>query len=436
MPRNRVWLALDFASLLALTAYVLLGVPLTPFHADEATQIAMSRDFFIQFVDGDLARLRYESAQPLTAEMQLRLINGTVSKTLIGLSWWLAGGKQEQLSGDWDWGAGWDYNVSTGRYPSPELLAAARLPSALFTAAAVTLMFALGWLLGGRPAAYLAAALFALHPAILLNGRRAMMEGSLLFFALLILLAGIAFCRRPSWLGALMLGICGGCAIASKHTGAALVAGVFAGVGVLLVAQRMWRVWLLLAVAALLVLPTFVLLNPAWWGGDIVELLGTIARWRQELITEQAAALEGYQDFSAQVEGFLRMSFGMQPQYFEVAGWQDILPIQQQIAAYEASPWRGLGLGDAAAGSLLFMSLALLGASMLVFDARVALTTRLPLFFWAAICVAVTVVSPLPWQRYYLPAYPTLLLFAAYAPFGCSRAITRWKVPQRANASP
>ena len=60
MPRLSLARLLDILLILALATYVLLGVPLTPFHADEATQIAMSRDFFIQFVDGDYDRLRYD----------------------------------------------------------------------------------------------------------------------------------------------------------------------------------------------------------------------------------------------------------------------------------------------------------------------------------------------------------------------------------------
>ena len=53
------------------------------------------------------------------------------------------------------------------------------------TALGVIPIFVLGWNLRLRSMAYPAALLYALHPVILLNGRRAMMEGSLILFSLL-----------------------------------------------------------------------------------------------------------------------------------------------------------------------------------------------------------------------------------------------------------
>ena len=68
-----------------------------------------------------------------------------------------------------------------------------------------------------RPAAYIAVTAFALHPSVLINGRRAMMEGSHLLGLMLVLLAAICLLqeRRP-W-RYLMLGASAGFAIAAKH---------------------------------------------------------------------------------------------------------------------------------------------------------------------------------------------------------------------------
>src|SRR5690606_15042710 len=120
-------------------------------------------------------------------------------------------------------------NQRTGHFPADDLLRAARWPSALLTAAGVVVMFALGREAGGRPAAYLASAYYALSPALLLNGRRAMMEGSLLFFSLLVVLAGVWFLRTYSWRTALLMGVAGGLALASKHTALFAVTVVFGG---------------------------------------------------------------------------------------------------------------------------------------------------------------------------------------------------------------
>lgn len=83
---------LDVLLVCALAGYVLAGTALAPFHGDESTLIYMSRDFFAQFVQGDVARLRYSSPPASAQEQELRLLNGSLSKMLIGLSWALQGG--------------------------------------------------------------------------------------------------------------------------------------------------------------------------------------------------------------------------------------------------------------------------------------------------------------------------------------------------------
>ncbi|MDX2139200.1 MAG: phospholipid carrier-dependent glycosyltransferase [Chloroflexota bacterium] len=437
---------LDTLFLLALAAYILAGTTLTPFHADEATQIHMSRDFAYQLLQGDYARLRYDPAAPLTAETQLRLINGTVNKYAIGLAWWLAGYTVDDLNSDWDWGGGWDYNVSSGRLPSDGVLNAARLPSALFTAAGAVVMFALGWQLGGRPTAYLAALLYALHPVLLLNGRRAMMEGSLTFFSLLTVLAALRFARRGSWAGALALGVAGGLTIASKHTGAATVAAVFVACGVWAVVRLAAQAlipspssnekaatrnrigvvrselypFLRLCVAALVVMGVFLVLNPAWWGGDTVQIGQTILQWRTELLDIQAQLPGAYADSGEQGAGWLRFVTDMQPQYYEIDSWSDIPAMQVQIAAYAASPWTGI-MADGA--GVVITLLALVGVLLLLIGVPAQPTpTRLVLIVWALAMVAITWSSPLAWQRYYLPVYPAIALLAAYGPVG----VWRW----------
>ncbi len=107
------------------------------------------------------------------------------------MAWHLDGFTVDQINEQWDWGADWNYNQSNNHAPSFSLLLISRLPSALLLAAGIVIIFALGRALGGRPAAYLAAAYYALNPPLLLDGRRAMMEGSLIAFSLLTVLAGV-----------------------------------------------------------------------------------------------------------------------------------------------------------------------------------------------------------------------------------------------------
>src|SRR5258708_18340562 len=183
MPDSRKRIA-DAAFLVALMIYVLAGIGITPPHGDEFMQMAMARDIYYVF-GGQWNKLAF--APPLipdTEEYQ-RLINGTLNKNLIGVTWMLSGRGADSLPGIYAWGNPYNWNVSQGNVPSDDALHTARWPSALLTALGVLPMFYIGWQIRRRSVAYPSAVLYALHPVILLNGRRAMMEGGLLLFTLL-----------------------------------------------------------------------------------------------------------------------------------------------------------------------------------------------------------------------------------------------------------
>ena len=432
---SRVLLRVLF--LFGISIYILAGVALAPFHADESTLIFMSRDYAYQFLEGDLARIYYDPAAPLTNETQLRLINGTINKYLIGLSWHLAGYTIDDLNTDWDWGGDWDYNLAAGHLPSDALLAVARLPSALLLTAGAWIVFALGGRFGGRWAAYLATLYYALNPALLVNGRRAMMEGSLTCFSLLTVLAGVWYIdslRRERldaarrYLPAVVLGLAGGLTVASKHTGVVVVAAVFAAAALTVIARAftaraagMTAVraasgrLVLLVVAGLLALSVFYALNPAWWTTNPVTITRTILEWRQDLLAGQAEAFGGYADFGEQVAGFARQALIVHPQYFEVESWASIPALSEQIARYESSPLHGVSLGGSPAGALAMGILVLSGVVVLLRGSERPGAARWVIVLWAGMTGVVALVSPVEWQRYYLAVYPALGLLAALA---------------------
>ncbi|MBK9745972.1 MAG: phospholipid carrier-dependent glycosyltransferase [Chloroflexi bacterium] len=429
--------------------YVIAGAALTPFHGDESTQVYMSRDYAYQFLQRDLNLVMFHDPPLSAQEQDLRLLNGTLNKYLIGLAWHLGGFTLDNINQQWDWGGSWDYNQSSNHAPTPALLNVARLPSAIFLALGVPVLFALGWLTGGAWAAFAASLLYALHPALLINGRRAMMEGSLTFFSLLTVLAGAWWLRRRNWIAALALGLAAGLTVASKHTGAFTVAAVFGLVGVVAlftsppaplsigrggsvlaksplptererqtspgkplalgrgvwgeVAVRMPGVMLIL-LAAFVAALTFYALNPAWWR-DPLSRAGDVLRLRQDLLAGQTATFGGYPNFGAALAGFWNQLFVTPPQYFEVAGWDVYLA--DQIAAYEGSIWRGLHIG-----AVMLVPLVLIGVIYLLRKTERSL--RVLIGGWALVMLAsVLLLTPIEWQRYYLPAYPPVLLLAA-----------------------
>lgn len=420
--RSRI---IDTLYLLILAAYILAGAPLVPFHGDEATQIYMSRDYSYQFIERDLSRVLYNQPPISAQEQHLRLLNGTVNKYLIGLAWHLGGFTVDDINEQWDWGADWNYNQTTGHAPSAELLMISRWPSALVLALGLLPLFLLGKKLGGRPAAYLAALLYALHPTLLINGRRAMMEGTFIAFSLFAVLFAVWLLEARNKLGAAVgLGVASGLALASKHTAVFVVAGVYAGVGLWVILHRIpfraataspsnveargesprLREGGQLLLSALLAALTFLALNPAWWGDPAARAL-EVLRLREELLAGQTAAFGGYTDWGERLAGFARQTFVPTPQYYEIAAWEGY--IGDQIARYEASGLAGI-TGSPLFGAVLF-ALMLFGLWALWRSAP----TRWIVFMWTFTVLVAVLLTPIEWGRYYLPVIPAVLLLAS-----------------------
>jgi len=407
--------------LLALCViYVFGGMAIVPLHGDEATQIYMSRDYAYLFIEGDLDRVRYQDPPLSSTEQHLRLLNGTVNKLLIGVAWHAAGFTVDDLNEQWDWGAGPEHNQANGHAPAPELLSVARLPSTLLLAASIPLIYMLGALFDRR-AGLLAAAYYTLNPALLLNGRRAMMEGSLAFFSLLTVLVGVWLLRARGgrlWAASLLLGAAAGLALASKHSAIFVVLPVFAVASVIGLAQSaapatrrvgIKRVGALM-MAGLLALLVFYALNPAWWGDPLVRAR-QVLDLRADLLAGQAQAFGGYANLREQLEGFFRQAWVVAPQYYEAPGWREFLG--ESIDVYENTFWRGLSLGGFEAGALALIALSAWGVWRLAHKLRLP-DPRLLIGAWAAVALLTTaLLTPLEWQRYYLPAYPAIGLLAA-----------------------
>lgn len=417
----------DMLYLALLLAYILAGTAAAPFHGDESTLIYMSRDYAYQFLRGDIDRVRFHDPPLSPTEQELRLLNGTVSKYLYGLAWHLGGFSIDDLNEQWDWGADWNYNQSTGHAPGEALLQISRIPSALLLAAGVVVMFALGNALGGRSVAYLASLYYALNPALLLNGRRAMMEGSTMFFTLLVVLAAIwVLQRRRVWAG-LLLGLAAGLAAASKHSAIFTVTAVFGACALypLLLWANAWRaksgdthrpaflrIYSLLILAGVIAALVFYALNPAWWG-DPLGRLSYVLNMRGDLLAGQTAAFGGYANLPDALGGFFRQVFVNLPQYYEVPTWASY--IGDQIARYESSVWRGVSLGGSLVGGLVLMTLTLVGFWALLRDKATSGAVRWVIGIWAlAMFASTALLPPLEWQRYYIPAYPAVGLLASY----------------------
>ena len=228
--------ARDAAVVLWLTlliAFALAGIALAPFHGDESLQIISSMDYVTAFIERNPLQLSVTERESSSHAVNRRLLQGSINPWAIGFVWHLAGHSFADLPPEpgWRWDRDYDENIALNMRPTQDQLLLSRLPSALLFAASIPLLYGIAWLFGGRLTAFLASGLYALHPALLLNGRRAMMEGPLLFFGLLTILCALILIRLgPNarmrwWLG---LALAGGLALASKHSGVLFLGGALA----------------------------------------------------------------------------------------------------------------------------------------------------------------------------------------------------------------
>lgn len=420
LSRIRVPAWVDGLWLALCALFILAGVALVPYHGDEATQIFMGRDVYYG-LDGEWDRL---AATPFDAldgeaamEQHLRLINGTLPKAIYGAIGVMMGRSADELSAPWSWGAGWDWNLENGAIkPDDPLLLATRTASALFLAASVVVLFAIVRTVGGRIPAYLGTSYYVLSPALLINGRRAMMEGPLLFFSLLAVWLTLHILQNRRWLGYVLFGIIGGLTVASKHPGMVTVALLYGSLGIVTLYQA-WQEKAMrfavdhimrLFIAGLLTIAVFVAMNPSWWQnpGLAIQL---VVQERTRLLEEQSTALGGTNDLNERVNYFIRQTLIADPMYAEVDFFQPY--ITEQVAAYEASPWAGIAIGGSPIGAILLAMLAGIGELMLALK-RTSQTALLVMWALGSI-IFVIVATPLEWQRYYLMAFSPFALLAS-----------------------
>ena len=409
---SALWLAL-------LIAWALAGVALTPFHGDESMQIHSSIDYVTAFIERDPWQLSVTEQEDRSHAVTRRLLQGSVNPWAIGLAWQLAGFSFADLppAPGWDWGRDYDANIALNLRPTQDKLLLSRLSSALMFAASIPVLFGIAWCFGGRLVAFLASGLYALHPALLLNGRRAMMEGPLLLFGLLTIFCALLLlqrglnARRRWWLA---LALAGGLALASKHSGILFLGGALGWLWLTAALRRDRRqllaVTLRIALTGLLALAVFVALSPALWSNP-PERLQRLLETRDEILRVQVKNWQpGGLGMSAgeRINQILTQPFLRPPQFYEVAGWSEYEVITAEIDAYLASPLAGLRPGGLVGGVL---TLLLVGGLALTLRRR----RRFGLLVWLLLTLAVMLLNPLPWQRYYLPLLPITSLLAALA---------------------
>jgi hypothetical protein len=148
----------------------------------------------------------------------------------------------------------------------------------------------------------------------------------------------------------------------------------------------------------------FLALNPAWWSAPL-QVPREVLHWRQELLAGQVRTFGGYTNPVDRLVALIGQPLG-DPQYYEDRrGWPEW--IGGQIAAYEASWFAGLpGWPLTLLGFpvILLALLAIPRTPEIVVLMAVTVSTAAALF----------VLTPLPWQRYYLPLIAPYAILCAF----------------------
>jgi hypothetical protein len=425
---------LDILWLVLLGAFV-FALPPT-FHGDESMQIYMSRDYVTAFINHDPAALVTSPPYNIDTDSYVRLINGSVNRYAIGLSWQFAGLTANNLPRPgWDWGLDYATNVSTGHMPSAALLATGRFSSTLFLALSVVVMFGLGWQFGtshNRLLAYFVSGLYALNPVILLNGRRALQEGSTLFFGLLTILIAVLISKRrgeskapPIYLWIALI-LAGGLTIASKYTGIIFVGGALGWIFLAELMHTRWHDLLLttgkLIVSGVLTILLFIALSPALWSDPPARLVDSLQERTQLLDIQVGGTGNGAMSLAQRIQEIIIQPFMTAPQQYEVPFWGTFQAVNDDVARYMNSPFSGVQFGLIIGGLL-----TLLAGIGLVFAFR--RDWRAGLLAWFGLTIASLLANPLPWQRYYLGLIPQATLLAGIGVYGLAQRFV-WKPEQ------
>jgi 4-amino-4-deoxy-L-arabinose transferase-like glycosyltransferase len=489
--RMKVNLWTDTIFLLILSLYVWFNAALVPFHGDEAMQIYAANDYFTRLYR-DPAQLTTQPPYAVDSDAHLRILNGSVNRYAIGVAlemyfvkWWDI---PFPPAPGWQWVRSYEDNAAQGYLPESMVLMIARLPSLLFHIASVIMMFALSRALGGRPLAYVATLIYALHPVLLLNGRRALQESEMIFFGLLALWCAAKITswanrqsiaadakngiptessgvetpfmasathmksthdaphkasankHAPLALWALLTLACG-LTLASKHSGIVFVAAAagWVMIGSILPIFRtssssprlrvsmflLLRQSACIAVVLLLALGLFIALSPALWN-DPPTRLGDLLQVRAELINSQVIALRGATPLTERLTALLTQPFLAAPQFYEAPTF-NVEPIHQSITTYLNTPFAGVQNAPLLGITLTLLALVGIIAPL----ARPGWQIISPTHVWGLlltllIIVASLLVNPLPWQRYYLALMTITCIYAALGVLTFMRARTIW----------
>lgn len=419
-PLRRHGLAL--AAIALVSAFYVSGTASVPFHPDETSLLYESRDFETWITQP--WNLVWRPGGSPDDPSNYRALNAPLPKYVLAVGRRLAGYGPDVVSTDWNWNLSWETNAAAGALPPPGLLLGARLASALLLPLTLLSIYLAAIEADGRASGLLAVLLMGTNALVLLHGRRAMAEGTLLV-GVALAMWGIAVAGRRPWLTGLAIAV----AFSAKQSAAPLF---LVGLGAVLWPRLKFRLaprWKGGAVFLACFLLATAILQPYFWSNPVAAASEMISA-RQQLVASQES-LFGYlapghalDSPTARAAALIGELFVVPPQFAEAGNYSAQTAAAEK--AYLANPLNDLFRGMIWGG--LIMALALLGfLSCFRWLPGGRTAAREPSVWLAAAgaieILAILIANPLPFQRYYVVLIPFVTLWTAMGAVGLVRGI-------------
>lgn len=382
------------------------GIPAVPFHPDESTQIFMSSDLDLIF--NDTTELFYKYSASDDEKQSYRLLDAPLTKYTIGLARIIF--DQDTLNKDWDWSK--SYNENSEALPDQNLLIISRVAVSIFFPLSIYLFFLISKYLfaNNKFLIALSVIVFSCNSLLLLHTRRAMAEGLLIFFLLLSLCAFIYLSPDKLWLSSIPIAF----AINSKQS---LIFLCTSGLLILVlenykkIKSMLFQLFLFLSI---IVGISFVL-NPITWK-EPLKVTKLMVEQRTELSENQLSAINSVTPdftttkFSEKIIAFVAQSFVIKPALLDISNYEADL-IQDHQSYLENPLHQGI-FRNLFVGVLVFL-ITCLGfiKSLFSFSKKNLILFSLTFFFFL---VEVLFYLNIPFQRYYLPGLPFVLIFFVF----------------------
>jgi|AutmiccommuBRH23_1029490.scaffolds.fasta_scaffold00874_3 hypothetical protein len=375
-----------------------------PFHPDEATQIFMSGDLELLF--NNTSDLFFNSNPASPTRQNYRLLDAPLTKYTIGF-WRMIFGN-EGLQSDWNWSKSWELNSAA--LPEHNLLLISRISLSIFFPFSMVLFYLITRDLfnHNKILVFSSLFLFSTNSLLLLHARRAMAEGLLIFFLIFSLYTLNKLPKKWIFLSAIPIAF----AINAKQSlifliPIALILMIF------YYNKQIKTIAIQTVMFFILIIGFSYLLNPISWR-EPIKVAKLMILERQELSQDQLSAITSVTPefptikFKEKFIAFIAQIFILPPAPQEISNYQEQL--NQPIAEYFKNPIQKGCFRNLTIGTLFFLfSFYGFIISFFILPIKQKIIFSLGFMF---LIIEIFLFIDLPFQRYYLPAIPFVILFA------------------------